>query len=255
MEKMNDNNIVLINFTGVYKDQQFYKGQEVSWVEVQELSGCNCYCDGDAMESLEELISEFSAEGIHFLDSGNYHYMSLLWLKKLQQPFWLLVFDNHTDMQPPAFGGLLSCGGWIAAALEELPLLERLVLVGPDQEAYEQTDPLLRKKVQFLSREKLATMSEEEKREFFCGFSQEFPFYISVDKDILCPEDASTDWSQGDLRIGELELFLRLVFSRQKVIGMDVCGECDFSGDGFLNERANGLLLNIWREWRNSHEK
>ena len=98
------NEIVLMNFTGVYKEQEFYREEKISWVDVQGLSGCSCYCDGEAREILEKKIADFPAKGIHFVDSGNYHYMSLLWLKKVHRPFRLLVFDNHTDMQPPAFG-------------------------------------------------------------------------------------------------------------------------------------------------------
>lgn len=117
--------------------------QNISWVEVQELTGSNCYCDEEAAKVLKEKLKKFSAEGMHFIDSGNYHYMSRIWLEKLEIPFRLVVFDNHTDMQLPAFGGLLSCGGWIAASLEELPLLEEVILIGPDQEAFDQTEPSL----------------------------------------------------------------------------------------------------------------
>lgn len=241
-----------MNFTGAYKEQQFYRGQEVSWVEVQDLSGCNCYCDETAMETLMKLTEEFTEKGIHFLDSGNYHYMSLLWLKKVEYPFRLLVFDNHTDMQPPAFGGLLSCGGWAAAALEELPCLKELILVGPDQEAFLRTEPELREKVRFLSREQLCIMSQEEKEGFFRQLPGNLPLYVSVDKDVLCPEDASTDWSQGDMKLEELERCLKTVFHSQSIIGMDVCGE---SGNSPLNEYGNGKLLNIWKDWRDSHEK
>ena len=46
------NEIVLMNFTGVYKEQEFYREEKISWVDVQGLSGCSCYCDGEAREIL-----------------------------------------------------------------------------------------------------------------------------------------------------------------------------------------------------------
>ena len=36
---------------------------------------------------IRKRIQEYSYEGIHFLDSGNYHYLSKFWLEKVQQPF------------------------------------------------------------------------------------------------------------------------------------------------------------------------
>lgn len=250
-----------MNFSGIYKQQQFWQTGEIqrniSWVEVQELPGSNCYCDGDAMETLRQKLEEFDADGIHFIDSGNYHYMSRIWLEKLNTPFRLVVFDNHTDMQPPAFGGLLSCGGWVAASLEELPLLKEVLLVGPDQEAFDQTEPVLREKVRFLSREKLGEMTLEEKISFFEELTAEFPTYLSVDKDVLCPEEATTTWSQGEMTLEELCQFVKILLEKQDILGMDVCGECDpdaCEGD-HLNDLANRKLLEIWRKERQIYEK
>lgn len=245
-----------MNFSGIYKEQQFWQTGEIqrniSWVEVQELPGSNCYCDGDAMETLRQKMEEFDADGIHFIDSGNYHYMSRIWLEKLNTPFRLVVFDNHTDMQPPAFGGLLSCGGWVAASLEELPLLKEVLLVGPDQEAFDQTEPVLQEKVRFLSRERLREMTMEEKVLFFEELSVDLPVYLSVDKDVLCAEDASTTWSQGDMTLEELGQFVAILLEKQDILGMDVCGECDpdaCEGD-HLNDLANRKLLELWRKER-----
>ena len=245
-----------MNFSGIYKQQQFWQTGEIqrniSWVEVQELPGSNCYCDGDAMETLRQKLEEFDADGIHFIDSGNYHYMSRIWLEKLNTPFRLVVFDNHTDMQPPAFGGLLSCGGWVAASLEELPLLKEVLLVGPDQEAFDQTELVLQEKVRFLSRERLREMTMEEKVLFFEELSVDLPVYLSVDKDVLCAEDASTTWSQGDMTLEELGQFVAILLEMQDILGMDVCGECDpdaCEGD-HLNDLANRELLEIWGKER-----
>lgn len=251
---------VIMNFSGIYKNQNFYKNyaeEEIFWTELSDLSGCNCYCDAEASDRIRKEIQAFTGKGLHFIDSGNYHYMTRLWLEKLQIPFRLLVFDNHTDMQPPAFGGLLSCGGWIAASLEELPLLQEVILVGPDEEAYTQVEPDLQQKVLFLSREKLSTMTAEEKEGFFNNLSEDLPLYVSVDKDVLCKGDASTTWSQGDMHLSELMSFLELVLERQNILGMDVCGECDMDScsEDFLNDHANEAILRLWEKMQKSSER
>ena len=252
--------IVITNFSGIYKNQNFYKNyaeEEIFWTELSDLSGCNCYCDAEASDRIRKEIQAFTGKGLHVIDSGNYHYMTRLWLEKLQIPFRLLVFDNHTDMQPPAFGGLLSCGGWIAASLEELPLLQEVILVGPDEEAYTQVEPDLQQKVLFLSREKLSTMTAEEKVGFFNNLSEDLPLYVSVDKDVLCKGDASTTWSQGDMHLSELMSFLELVLERQNILGMDVCGECDMDScsEDFLNDHANEAILRLWEKMQKSSER
>ena len=251
---------VIMNFSGIYKNQNFYKNyaeEEIFWTELSDLSGCNCYCDAEASDRIRKEIQAFTGKGLHFIDSGNYHYMTRLWLEKLQIPFRLLVFDNHTDMQPPAFGGLLSCGGWIAASLEELPLLQEVILVGPDEEAYTQVEPDLQQKVLFLSREKLSTMTAEEKEGFFNNLSEDLPLYVSVDKDVLCKGDASTTWSQGDMHLSELMSFFELVLERQNILGMDVCGECDMDScsEDFLNDHANEAILRLWEKMQKSSER
>ena len=106
-------------------------------------------------------------------------------------------------MQPPAFGGLLSCGGWAAEALEKLSHLQEVILIGPDQEAFDQVDqeafdqmdPEAQKRVRFLSREKLRERHEREIIHFIEGLPTDLPYYLSVDKDVLRPGDASTSWS------------------------------------------------------------
>ena len=130
-----------MDFSGIYEEQQFWKGKEASWVEARDIPGTNCYCDEEAMNEIRSRIAPYSSGEIHFIDSGNYHYMTRIWLEKISEPFDLLVFDNHTDMQPPAFGGLLSCGGWIYDSVMELPLLQKVILIGPDEEAFSRVEP------------------------------------------------------------------------------------------------------------------
>lgn len=248
---MNKNKITIMNFSGIYGREQF-EGWETSLVEVSDIPGTNCYCDSEAFRVISERIAAVPSGGIHFIDSGNYHYMSRIWLDRVTEPVTLVVFDNHTDMQPPAFGGLLSCGGWIAAALEELDFVREVILIGPDEAAFSQVEPALREKVKFLSREKLSGSSETEIAVFLTDAMEkgQESLYFSVDKDILCPGEADTTWSQGDMTLEELVSLLRICLETasrtgKKVQGIDICGESE-SAEGVNNEeniRANRALL------------
>ena len=255
------NKIVIMDFSGIYAEETFHESRDVQWLSLEDISGTNCYCDSEAMKEIQNRISEFSPEGIHFLDSGNYHYMSRIWIEKIDRPFRLLVFDNHTDMQLPAFGGLLSCGGWIAATLSELPNLKEVFLIGPDEEAYSQVEENLKEKVHFLSREKLAELNklfvvENIKEQVSEVFQSKLPLYISIDKDILCPGEADTSWSQGDMTLDQLLMWIKIILDCGKdtgteLIGVDISGESDNKeGTGRkANDKANEAILNFF--WKN----
>ena len=103
---------IIMDFSGIYREENFLKEEEALWLDFRKLQGVNCYCTQEAEDEIKEKIYSLPFQGIHFLDSGNYHYLTKFWLEKIQKPFSLLVFDNHTDMQEAAFFGLLSCGSW-----------------------------------------------------------------------------------------------------------------------------------------------
>ena len=224
-------NIVIMDFSGIYQEEQFYEGEQVSWIDLSDISGTNCYCDGDAQAQILERMEKYPVSGIYFIDSGNYHYMSRIGAGRVKEPFNLLVFDNHTDMQLPAFGGLLSCGGWIASALEEVEMLEA-------------RSHMAEKKG---SEEELIRSLE---------IPANIPLYVSIDKDVLCPEEAATTWSQGDMTLEEmLKVLLALCshFEKEngKILQVDICGECDpdKSMESPKNDHANKELLRFWKKW------
>lgn len=245
--------IVLMNFSGIYEEERFWKERQVSWIDAKDICGTNCYCDDEAIAEINKRTENHSFAGIHFIDSGNYHYMTKLWLTKIKKPFALLVYDNHTDMQPPAFGGILSCGGWIAASLEELKNLEHVILIGPDEAAYEQVEEELKEKVIFLSREKLQEMNDAEISRFLTEvLCETLPLYISIDKDVVCPDDAQTTWSQGDMKLTTLLSGVKTVLECAKktggeIVGVDICGEADVEAahENEANDLANEKLLEI----------
>lgn len=141
-----------------------------------------------------------------FLGSGDFHFLSLFLLEKVEQPFVLLLLDHHSDAQESAFGPLLSCGGWLRWAVE-LPLLVETRLWGPDpdQSAY------LPPKCHILTGEPAETL-----------WSGPHPFYLSLDKDLLAEEVLPLGWDQGET--GEEELW-ELLAGKRRLLAADICGE------------------------------
>lgn len=266
MEKERESKILLMNLSGTYEEQDFWREEQVTWIRLEDLSGTNCYCDEPAVRAIREKIREFALSGIHFIDSGNYHYMTRIWMDKAKSPFSLLVFDNHTDMQPPAFGGLLSCGGWIADALESVKLLDHVFLVGPDQPAFDQVQQTYKERVTFLSREDLQAARQTDSSSgvaaSFLEMLSEYekkagklsPVYLSVDKDVLNEQEVKTTWSQGDMSLTELKSCLEELQSFLKARKLplqaaDVCGEWEpeNGGEGSPagHDLANHELLEV----------
>ncbi len=264
--KEEKNRIVIMDFSGAYGAEEFWKEERNIWVKADDISGTNCYCDDHAAEEIRKRISSLSVRGIHFLDSGNYHYMSRFWIEKIKNPFQLLVLDNHTDMQPPAFGGILSCGGWIADALEKIPNLKKVFLAGPDEEAWKQIPSFFQEKTKFFSREMLWSAYKKNKKEILHAYIEQIddslPLYISLDKDILCTEAACTAWSQGDTTETELWDFMDHIFSiaREKeirLLGIDICGEEPSGSRDCVekNDRINKNLISYFKKKGVLHEE
>ena len=240
----------IFDFSGVYRFQDFYKGVGHVWVNFTDLSGVNGYCDQEAAQVIEERAKKLE-EGIHYIDGGNYHYVSFLLLKKIKTPFSLVVFDHHTDMMTSAFGDLLSCGSWIREALIGVENLKQVILIGVDDELEKTIEPGDRKKII------LYTEGEIRKNQNWAAKAVkqiEFPVYFSIDKDVFDPREAMTDWDQGTMTLDQLELFCILAAEKQEILGADVCGERAFQekpGQEGLGDCKNSaankrILKTLW---------
>ena len=209
-------NIVIMDFSGIYQEEQFYEGEQVSWIDLSDISGTNCYCDGDAQAQILERMEKYPVSGIYFIDSGNYHYLSRIGAGRVKE------------------------------------------------EAYGQVEETFKGRVHFLSREKLAEarshMAEKKGSEEELIRSLEIPanipLYVSIDKDVLCPEEAATTWSQGDMTLEEMLKVLLVLCSHfekenGKILQVDICGECDpdKSMESPKNDHANKELLRFWKKW------
>jgi hypothetical protein len=204
----------IMDFSGIYSEEDFNPAGSVR-LSFSDLDGTECYCDEAAAEVIRRRIKPYPAEALHWIDGGDYHYVTKFWLEKLRRPFDLILLDHHSDDQPSAFGGgLLSCGGWVADARRDLPLLRGSLWIS------QYPGPALQ---------------------------SGRPVYLSIDKDILSTEEARTNWDQGTMTLPQLEDILRTVAASRELLGIDVCGGLSLSKgacgkDVDINRRADEKL-------------
>ena len=300
--------IIVQDFSGVYREQPFMQGlrdsarrleqgaklegdEQIRWLDCTQIAGTDCYCDDEAVAEINKLIDESLCCGcgtdfatppaIHFFDNGNYHYMSKLWTDRVQEPFDLVVFDHHPDMQPPRFGDILSCGGWVKKVLEENKFVQNVVIIGVADHLVEELqediaslgdrasslvivkeselaniddrrktrDERTASGLQTIDesrktrddREKVDSRklevdslnngvsrgidAESAKSHFIRLKPRTSNLYLSIDKDVLSPADAATNWDQGSLTFETMTAIISELARNRKILGVDICGE------------------------------
>lgn len=159
--------------------------------QFSHLEGTRCYCSEESAEAIRSALTALPLHALHRIGIGDYHYLSLFWLERIQEPFDLVLLDNHPDDQCPAFDAeMISCGGWVAKA-KKLPMFRSLHHIKNGGEA--------------LPDGSVGT-------------------YISIDTDVLSRDFARTDWDQGQMSLGALTDIVLEVASRGEIIGADLCG-------------------------------
>ncbi len=225
--------VIIMNFSGVYTLEKFAHDQRFKVLDCTHLQGTDRYCDPEAETRIRQLLAPLPYTGIHFIDSGDFHYITKFWTDKISVPFNLLVFDHHTDMQEPAFGPILSCGDWIKEALDTNPVLQKVILAGPPTWMGETLPVEYENRVEFHPE---AELVHGQGWRDYLGTHGNMPLYISIDKDILQKKACPTNWDQGQVSLNLLDGILKAVIGTEHVIGVDICGECSPSLD-FLEER------------------
>ena len=267
--------VTIQDFTGVYTEQPFMQGLrelaasngDIHWLDCTKIEGTDCYCDDEAQDALNKMMDEAvatatntsatSPPGIHFFDNGNYHYMSKLWTDRVQEPFDLIVFDHHPDMQPPRFEGILSCGGWIKEVLDNNKFAQNVIVIGVADHLVEEIreDLLQANAAEILNRVTFIRESELKKHpenlsslvcsELASVLSSNI--YLSIDKDALSTAEAATNWDQGSLTFEQLAKTLKVLAENRKILGIDICGE-RARDMGFEDTAAADALNNALNE-------
>ena len=240
----------IFNFTHVYEAYDFMQGEEFKWVDCIGIEGTDCYCDTEAERQLKEKMADLPLNAVHWIDSGDYHYLSKLWTDMIEEPFTLVVFDHHPDMQQPMFGSLLSCGSWVRVALERNPYIRKVVLIGVDDKLRCEAEGFP-DKVVFFSETDTWRLTENEMLE---RMNLEGPLYISIDKDVMSENECITNWDQGSMKWIQLTSLLEEIL-KHRTLGIDICGEepkiltqCVYRLDKNINAKFNESLYDFIKE-------
>ena len=205
--------ILVADFSGVYEAEDFLRclqeqGLPVRHVELGEIEGTVCYCDAAAEAEIRRRLAPVADAGIRWIDSGDYHYVTKVLADFQQEPFVLVLVDNHPDDQEPAFGGVLSCGSWVKALRESQPMLQAVWTLGPDHRI---RGPRVDRELEEGIDDLLEALEGQR-------------VYLSIDKDVLRREESRTDWSQGSYALETLAGWLRKLL-KMNVVAIDLCGE------------------------------
>jgi arginase family enzyme len=191
---------------------------------------------------VEQFYRELAPQLAPFIlyGSGDFHYLTALWIRRVAQPFNLVSFDNHPDwaVTPPRW----AAGAWVNRALE-LPHVQTVNVWGcgnfecwwPGQifgnRRAERAGKLSvhpwadARPAQ--DRHRRGAILRETWRERFSEFVQQHrgeDFYVTIDLDCLRADEAVTNWEAGDFAIVDLVWALERLREAGRVIAGDLCG-------------------------------
>lgn len=271
---MGDNRVknenLILDFTHVYCDEYIKDIDRFRYMDCSDIEETDMYCSKNAYEKIWGRIEPYGIQGIHYIDSGNYHYITKIITDHITEPFGLVMYDHHTDMQIPMVPEMMSCGDWAGQALSQNKNLRQLVIVGPPESDIEQT----LESYSGSQSGRLLTFSAEDLHGDLLEnklklIRTDLPLYISIDKDVLGTEYTETNWSQGDMSIYGLERLLGVFLGGQgeeknsdacrnderyaggirhsRILGIDICGEIqtDIPVPEYLEAEEKNEKVNI----------
>lgn len=228
--------------------------------------------NGEAAHTLARRLGPAGQGELCFYGSGDFHHLTALLVARLDEPVCVIHFDNHPDwVRLPRS---LNCGSWVSRALEQ-PNVARVVTLGPCSTdilapQFKGAD------LAALRSGRLEVRPHTSAATFYAGAGFEapgvsatsglgrgglvwqgldggpwaeviaeiaarlppLPLWITLDKDVLRPQEAVTNWDQGQLSLDQVLEAISIFAAHRPVRGMDVCG--DYSPAGH-----NGLVRDL----------
>lgn len=210
-----------------------------------------------------------------FSGSGDFHHVTLPLLERAievagRPVVTVIHFDNHPDWVTFAPGA--HCGSW-ASAVARLPQVAKVITVGVCSDDVSKTRAT---NVSALNQGRLEVypyrvpggadqirlgdkdwptieaMGEAAFADFLPGRIETGAVYVTIDKDVLRPQDAATNWDQGSTSLDLLKTLIGRVTEGRQLIGADVFGDWSravYGGHPLarLLKQGEALLDQPWR--------
>jgi hypothetical protein len=191
---------------------------------------------------IEDFFREYESRLAPFLvyGSGDFHHLTALWIRQVDEPFVLVSFDNHPDwdVRPPRWG----CGGWINRALE-LQQVQKVSVWGcgnfecwwprqifgnrrAERSGELEVHPWADGRPASQQNRRGAIVAANW-RARFTQFVQALAgsnVYVTIDLDCLRAEDAATNWESGRFALDDVTWALTQLRAQTKIVGGDICG-------------------------------
>lgn len=194
-----------------------------------------------------------------FTGSGDFHHVSSLLidlaLDEAEEAVTIVHIDNHPDWVH--FSDGLHCGSWINRVADH-PSVAQVITVGvcsndlvlPERKGAN-LDLLERRRLElypfnhapsrvnrhlkggygfdqrsgYLHWRTIGDLGFDRFLDLLMGRIDTEAVYISLDKDVLCPLDAVTNWDQGQMKLAEVLCLVSEIGRSHRIIGADVTGD------------------------------
>ncbi|TGA96614.1 arginase [Sporolactobacillus shoreae] len=234
--------ITFLNFDRTYEHQKkLTQALPHQQIDFTGLRGTSLYCSPQAFQSICEKFSDLPDKGLTFIGSGNYHYVALALMREIQEPFTLILFDHHTDLNEGQIGSLLSCGSWVHHAITGIPNLKKVIMIGPHPLTVRSVPDPIRRRTVIFPDEQLPS------NQTLMSLIPTDHVQISIDKDVFSPKYAKTNWSQGKLTFDKFHGIAQLLLTGKAIESVDVCGGWPILPHEHLNPKT--------RQWIDLNEE
>ncbi|MBQ1856958.1 MAG: arginase family protein [Bacteroidales bacterium] len=212
-----DSKDIALNFSGMFDSEGFSLFPWVRPVEMWDILGTNCFCDDDSQAEIARRLAGLPFDAVHWIDAGDYHYVSKIRAGLIDRPFDIVMFDNHPDTHESDFSEMLNCGGWLYTALGTNPNLDHAIVAG--------IDPDLESECVRCGDKVTVLPGHVDDEEFFDAVSESnLPVFLTIDLDVMDKFYFHADWTQGEMDWNKMKTLLKGLLDRRAVIGIDICG-------------------------------